>query len=115
MNIFAEFNARIEKIVQSFDLQTDTGTVDLSRVTVEPPRDPSHGDLATNAAMVLAKPARTNPRALAELSRFRPGWVVHMRACPQFGLHRERRACSRTLHAALGPGRTSLWLSWDMS
>ena len=35
-------------------------------VTVEPPRDPSHGDLATNAAMVLAKPAKTNPRALAE-------------------------------------------------
>ncbi len=40
----------------------------LSRnaVAVEPPRDPSHGDLATNAAMVLAKPAGTNPRALAE-------------------------------------------------
>ncbi|AZI36766.1 arginine--tRNA ligase [Caenibius tardaugens NBRC 16725] len=36
-------------------------------VTVEPPRDASHGDLATNAAMVLAKPAKTNPRALAEL------------------------------------------------
>ena len=36
-------------------------------VTVEPPRDPSHGDLATNAAMVLAKPAGTNPRALATL------------------------------------------------
>jgi arginyl-tRNA synthetase len=35
-------------------------------VTVEPPRDPSHGDMATNAAMVLAKPAGTNPRALAE-------------------------------------------------
>ena len=35
-------------------------------VTVEPPRDPSHGDLATNAAMVLAKQAKTNPRALAE-------------------------------------------------
>ena len=35
-------------------------------VTVEPPRDPSHGDLATNAAMVLAKAAGTNPRALAE-------------------------------------------------
>lgn len=66
MNIFAEFNARIEKIMQSFDLHTETGTVDLSRVTVEPPRDPSHGDLATNAAMVLAKPAKTNPRALAE-------------------------------------------------
>jgi arginyl-tRNA synthetase len=36
-------------------------------VTVEPPRDPSHGDLAINAAMVLAKAAKTNPRALAEL------------------------------------------------
>ncbi|MEO6042024.1 MAG: arginine--tRNA ligase, partial [Croceibacterium sp.] len=35
-------------------------------VTVEPPRDPAHGDLATNAAMVLAKAAGTNPRALAE-------------------------------------------------
>jgi arginyl-tRNA synthetase len=38
-------------------------------VTVEPPRDPAHGDLATNAAMVLAKPAGTNPRALAEAIR----------------------------------------------
>ncbi len=37
-----------------------------SAVTVEPPRDASHGDLATNAAMVLAKPAGMNPRALAE-------------------------------------------------
>lgn len=37
-----------------------------SAITVEPPRDPAHGDLATNAAMVLAKPAGTNPRALAE-------------------------------------------------
>ena len=37
-----------------------------ANVSVEPPRDPSHGDLATNAAMVLAKPAATNPRALAE-------------------------------------------------
>jgi arginyl-tRNA synthetase len=36
-------------------------------VSVEPPRDPSHGDLATNAAMVLAKAAGTNPRALAGL------------------------------------------------
>jgi hypothetical protein len=36
-------------------------------VTVESPRDPSHGDLATNAAMVLAKAAGTNPRALATL------------------------------------------------
>jgi arginyl-tRNA synthetase len=35
-------------------------------ITVEPPRDPSHGDLSTNAAMVLAKPAGLKPRDLAE-------------------------------------------------
>jgi arginyl-tRNA synthetase len=40
--------------------------LDTGNVTVEPPRDPSHGDLATNAAMVLAKPAKMNPRVLAE-------------------------------------------------
>ena len=40
--------------------------VDRKNVTVEPPRDPAHGDLATNAAMVLAKAAGSNPRALAE-------------------------------------------------
>jgi arginyl-tRNA synthetase len=39
---------------------------DLSRVLVEPPRDPSHGDLATNAAMVLAKDAGEKPRELAD-------------------------------------------------
>ncbi len=38
----------------------------FANVTLEPPRDASHGDLATNAAMVLAKQAKTNPRALAE-------------------------------------------------
>jgi arginyl-tRNA synthetase len=41
--------------------------VDRRNVTVEPPRDPAHGDLATNAAMVLGKPAGINPRALAEM------------------------------------------------
>ena len=39
--------------------------LDFARVAVEPPRDPSHGDVATNAAMVLAKDARSNPRHLA--------------------------------------------------
>jgi arginyl-tRNA synthetase len=39
---------------------------DLSRVVVEPPKDPSHGDMATNAAMVLAKEAGKRPRDLAE-------------------------------------------------
>lgn len=40
--------------------------VDQSRITVEPPRDPAHGDMATNAAMVLARDARMKPRELAE-------------------------------------------------
>jgi len=58
------------QIAAALDALEAAGTlpVGLARgaVTVEPPRDPSHGDLATNAAMVLAKPAGTNPRALAE-------------------------------------------------
>jgi arginyl-tRNA synthetase len=41
-------------------------TADLSRVVVEPPKDPTHGDMATNAAMVLAREAKTKPRDLAE-------------------------------------------------
>src|SRR6195256_3016512 len=40
--------------------------IDQSRVIVEPPRDPSHGDMATNAAMVLAKEAGRKPRELAQ-------------------------------------------------
>src|SRR5579871_6570590 len=40
--------------------------IDQSRVTVEPPRDPTHGDIATNAAMVLAKDAGRKPRELAD-------------------------------------------------
>jgi arginyl-tRNA synthetase len=40
--------------------------LDTSRIAVEPPRDPAHGDISTNAAMVLAKPAGMAPRALAE-------------------------------------------------
>ncbi|RVD39458.1 arginine--tRNA ligase, partial [Mesorhizobium sp. M4A.F.Ca.ET.020.02.1.1] len=67
MNIFADFNARVIKAVEALDLRDKDGALlDLSRIAVEPPRDASHGDLATNAAMVLAKPTGQNPRALAE-------------------------------------------------
>jgi arginyl-tRNA synthetase len=67
MNVFADFNERIRKVVEGLELKTATGApLDLGRVSVEPPRDASHGDLATNAAMVLAKAAGQNPRALAE-------------------------------------------------
>jgi arginyl-tRNA synthetase len=40
--------------------------IDLSRVVVEPPKDAAHGDMATNAAMVLAKEAKAKPRDLAD-------------------------------------------------
>src|SRR6266851_3428136 len=40
--------------------------LDVGRIAVEPPRDPAHGDLATNAAMVLAGAAKQNPMVLAE-------------------------------------------------
>ena len=40
--------------------------VDLARVSVDPPRDPTHGHAATNAALVLAKTVRENPMSIAE-------------------------------------------------
>lgn len=67
MNIFADFSDRIRKSIQALGLEVKDGSaLDLSRITVEPPRDVSHGDLATNAAMVLSKQVGQNPRALAE-------------------------------------------------
>src|ERR1700760_138229 len=66
-NIYADMLERVRRandaLVAGGELPAG---IDQSRVTVEPPRDPAHGDLATNAAMVLAKGAKTNPRALAE-------------------------------------------------
>ena len=59
----ALINATLDQLVASGDLPDG---VNRDSITVEPPRDPTHGDVATNAAMVLAKPAGTNPRALAE-------------------------------------------------
>ncbi|HEY0445723.1 MAG TPA: arginine--tRNA ligase [Allosphingosinicella sp.] len=54
--------------------------LDRKAVAVEPPRDPAHGDLATNAAMVLAKAAGTNPRALAGLIAPRLGALGEVRS-----------------------------------
>ena len=64
--IYASFAGKIDAALTALEAAGDL-PAGLSRanVTVEPPRDPSHGDLATNAAMVLAKPAGTNPRELA--------------------------------------------------
>ncbi|TIX51333.1 arginine--tRNA ligase [Alteraurantiacibacter aquimixticola] len=65
--LYAAFAAKIDAVLSALEAEAVLPP-DCPRqnVSVEPPRDPSHGDLATNAAMVLAKQAKTNPRALAE-------------------------------------------------
>ena len=67
MSLYTSFTAHLDAVLDA--LEADgilPAGLNRKPVTVEPPRDPSHGDMATNAAMVLAKPAGTNPRALAE-------------------------------------------------
>ncbi|TAT83583.1 arginine--tRNA ligase [Rhizobium ruizarguesonis] len=68
MNLFTDFEARIKTALEQIELVREKRSeLDFGRITVEPPRDASHGDVATNAAMVLAKPLGTNPRALADV------------------------------------------------
>ncbi|MBB6224161.1 arginine--tRNA ligase [Rhizobium leguminosarum] len=68
MNLFTDFEARIKTALEQIDLVREKRSeLDFGRIAVEPPRDTSHGDVATNAAMVLAKPLGTNPRALADI------------------------------------------------
>ena len=67
MNIFKEIRAELETVLNA--LKTESflpADADTSRITIEPPRDASHGDMATNAAMVLAKAAGKKPRDIAE-------------------------------------------------
>jgi arginyl-tRNA synthetase len=67
LSLYAQYAALLDGVLD--DLVASgalPAELDRKNVTVEPPRDPSHGDLATNAAMVLAKGAGTSPRALAE-------------------------------------------------
>lgn len=67
MNVFSTIKDLVIEVINAEvaagglpnDLKTDA-------VTAEPPRDPSHGDISTNAAMVLAKPAKMKPRDVAE-------------------------------------------------
>ncbi len=61
-HLFAQVLARVHAVCAA---ELGSG-VDVSRVVVEPPKDPTHGDMATNAAMVLARDAKTKPRELAE-------------------------------------------------
>jgi arginyl-tRNA synthetase len=68
VTLYARFADRIAAILDSLEASGELPAgLERRAIAVEPPRDPAHGDLATNAAMVLAKPAGTNPRALAGL------------------------------------------------
>jgi arginyl-tRNA synthetase len=68
MNLFAHIRTLVGETLGAL---ADEGALprglDLAGVTVEPPRDPAHGDMATNAAMVLAKQAGRKPREIAEM------------------------------------------------
>ena len=68
MSLYARYAALLDEALAALEAEGALPAgLDRRNVAVEPPRDASHGDLATNAAMVLAKPAGTNPRALAAL------------------------------------------------
>ena len=66
-HLFADVLARVHAICAALAAEGQwPAGIDFSRVVVEPPRDASHGDMATNAAMVLAKDAKAKPRDLAD-------------------------------------------------
>jgi arginyl-tRNA synthetase len=68
MNVFAVFRT---EIIALLDVLAAEGVIpaglDLAKLAVEPPRDPAHGDVSTNAALILAKPAGLVPRKLADI------------------------------------------------
>ena len=68
MNLYPRFAAHVADALAALMAEGDLPAgLDTRAVAVEPPRDPSHGDLATNAAMVLAKQAGMKPRDIAVL------------------------------------------------
>ncbi|NDV01560.1 arginine--tRNA ligase [Pseudoroseicyclus tamaricis] len=67
MNLFADIRLAVTDALEAMMAAGELPAgLDLTNVTVEPPRDAGHGDMATNAAMVLAKPAGRKPRDIAE-------------------------------------------------
>ena len=73
MNPFEQVRAEVLQAIESCQGAGELpDALDVGRITVEPPRDPSHGDAATNAALLLAKAAGRAPLELAELLAARP-------------------------------------------
>jgi len=76
MNIFTHIRGTIENSIEALSASgVVPADLDLSKIGVEPPRDPDHGDLSTNAAMVIAKGAGMKPRDLGQL--LAEGLVTH--------------------------------------
>ena len=68
MNVFNTYREIIERILADLSAAGDIpADLPVDRISVEPPRDASHGDISTNVAMVLSKPAGMKPRDLAEI------------------------------------------------
>ncbi len=65
MDVFAEFSTRIEAAVRAEFADADGLDALIEKIVVEPPRDAGHGELSTNAAMILARPLKRNPRDIA--------------------------------------------------
>jgi arginyl-tRNA synthetase len=97
LSLYARYADHLDRILDTL-VAEGTLPADLPRkaVAVEPPRDQSHGDLATNAAMVLAKGGGTNPRALAS------ALLPHLQALPDV-----------TAAEVAGPGFINLRLTPD--
>src|SRR5690242_21283940 len=110
-NIFAAVLARVHAAVDALVAEAALPPgLDLSRILVEPPREAAHGDMATNAAMVLAKPAGKKPRELAEAiaAKLRNEELIDEVAVagPGFiNLTLTRAAWIEELRAALAAGR----------
>ncbi len=66
MNLFSDIRSLVIASLQDSGVLNEAPDANLDPITVEPPRDAAHGDMATNAAMVLAKPLRQKPRDIAE-------------------------------------------------
>lgn len=66
MNIYSDFSVKIKSAIQACEFTAKDGSeLNLAAIAAEPPRDPDHGDVASNAALVLAKPLGQKPREIA--------------------------------------------------
>jgi arginyl-tRNA synthetase len=106
MNLFADLRSLV---IASLDAMTAEGQLpaglDYSAVAVEPPRDAAHGDMATNAAMVLAKPAKQAPRAIAEALAARLAGDPRIAAAEVAGPGFLNLRLAMPSMAGIGPGR----------